>query len=174
MALMDVAVSVMANQAMNYLATSTAPKKMGNAHPNLAPYAVFDCADVWVILATGNDGQYQRLCAFLGLLALARAAEFLTNADRVANRAQLTEALTAAARQFTKAVPFRNAPFEEFHFHATETRGPRVSLCVPGLVIGGPLPSGPVTHSFSSQDDRCLKCSAAMRPPISPASFWSL
>ncbi|TMV82094.1 CoA transferase [Thioclava sp. BHET1] len=103
MALMDVAVSVMANQAMNYLATGTAPKKMGNAHPNLAPYAVFDCADGWVILATGNDAQYQRLCALLGLPALARAAEFLTNADRVANRASLTEALTAATRQFTKA-----------------------------------------------------------------------
>ena len=56
MALMDMAGSVMANQAMNYLATGTAPKKMGNAHPNLAPYAVFDYADGWVILATGNDG----------------------------------------------------------------------------------------------------------------------
>jgi crotonobetainyl-CoA:carnitine CoA-transferase CaiB-like acyl-CoA transferase len=44
---------------------------MGNAHPNLAPYAVFDCKDGWLILATGNDAQYQRLCGLLGLQAMA-------------------------------------------------------------------------------------------------------
>ncbi len=67
MALMDVATAIMANQNMNYLTTGNAPAKMGNAHPNLAPYAVFDCADGWIILATGNDGQYRKLCAILGL-----------------------------------------------------------------------------------------------------------
>ena len=103
MALMDVAVSVMANQAMNYLATGQAPQKMGNAHPNLAPYAVFDCADGWIILATGNDGQYRRLCKILGLPELAEAPAFLSNADRVANRVALTERLTAATRRFAKA-----------------------------------------------------------------------
>ena len=103
MALMDVASAIMANQAMNYLATGTAPQKMGNAHPNLAPYAVFDCADGWLILATGNDGQYQRLCALLGLPDMADAPEFLTNADRVTNRAELTRRLTEATRRFTKS-----------------------------------------------------------------------
>nr|MCU0816990.1 CoA transferase [Cypionkella sp.] len=103
MALMDVAAAIMANQAMNYLATGTAPRKMGNAHPNLAPYAVFDCADGWLILATGNDGQYQRLCRILGLEAMATDPAFLTNADRVANRAELTRRLTEATRRWTKA-----------------------------------------------------------------------
>ena len=103
MALMDVASSIMANQNMNYLATGKAPQKMGNAHPNLAPYAVFDCADGWIILATGNDGQYRRLCALLGLPELAEAAEYLTNADRVKNRLPLTEALTAATLRWQKA-----------------------------------------------------------------------
>lgn len=103
MALMDVATSIMANQAMNYLATGTAPKMMGNAHPNLAPYAVFDCADGWIILATGNDGQYRRLCAILGLAEMAEAAEFLTNADRIANRDQMTARLTAATKRWSKA-----------------------------------------------------------------------
>lgn len=103
MALMDVATGIMANQAMNYLATGTAPQKMGNAHPNLAPYAVFDCADGWIIIATGNDGQYQRLCRLLGLPALATAPAFATNADRVANRAAMTEALTMATSQRSKA-----------------------------------------------------------------------
>jgi crotonobetainyl-CoA:carnitine CoA-transferase CaiB-like acyl-CoA transferase len=103
MALMDVATSIMANQSMNYLATGKAPQKMGNAHPNLAPYAVFDCADGWLILATGNDGQYQRLCGVLGLPDMAAAAEFATNADRIANRAELTRRLTEATRRRAKA-----------------------------------------------------------------------
>lgn len=103
MALLDVATSVMANQSLNYLTTGVAPTKMGNAHPNLAPYAVFDCADGWLILATGNDGQYQRLCKILGLEDMATAPAFLTNADRVQNRADLTERLTAATCKWTKA-----------------------------------------------------------------------
>lgn len=103
MALMDVAVATMANQALNYLSTGTAPRKMGNAHPNLAPYAVFDCADGWIILATGNDSQYRKLCGILGLEAMATAPEFLTNADRVANRVEMTKALTEATMRMTKA-----------------------------------------------------------------------
>ena len=103
MALMDVATSVMANQALNYLTTGTAPGMMGNAHPNLAPYAVFDCADGWIILATGNDAQYRRLCGVLGLAAMAGAAEFATNADRIANRADMTRRLTGATIRWSKA-----------------------------------------------------------------------
>ena len=103
MALLDVATSVMANQAMNYLATGTAPRRMGNAHPNLAPYAVFDCADGWIILATGNDAQYRRLCTLLRLPGMAAAPEFATNADRIANRAAMTEGLADATRQWSKA-----------------------------------------------------------------------
>lgn len=103
MALLDVATSIMANQAMNYLASGKAPGLMGNAHPNLAPYAVFDCRDGWLILATGNDGQYQRLCRILGLEDMATAPDFLTNADRVTNRAALTERLTAATKTWAKA-----------------------------------------------------------------------
>lgn len=103
MALLDVATAVMANQAMNYLATGKAPGKMGNAHPNLAPYAVFDCADGWIIIATGNDGQYRRLCDLLGLSALGTTPEFATNADRIANREAMTEVLTRATTQRSKA-----------------------------------------------------------------------
>ena len=103
MALLDVATSVMANQAMNYLASGKAPGMMGNAHPNLAPYAVFDCADGWLILATGNDGQYQRLCKVLGVEDMATDPAYLTNADRVANRAAMTARLTEATVRWAKA-----------------------------------------------------------------------
>jgi crotonobetainyl-CoA:carnitine CoA-transferase CaiB-like acyl-CoA transferase len=103
MALMDVATSVMANQSLNYLTSGVAPKKMGNAHPNLAPYAVFDCADGWIILAIGNDSQYQKLCSLLALPDMASDPKFTTNADRVANRAEMTQRLTAATSRMTKA-----------------------------------------------------------------------
>ena len=103
MALLDVATSIMANQAMNYLASGKAPGLMGNAHPNLAPYAVFDCKDGWLILATGNDSQYQRLCRILGLGDMATDAKFLTNADRIAHRAEMTDRITAATRTWAKA-----------------------------------------------------------------------
>ncbi len=103
MALLDVATSIMANQAMNFLVSGKPPTMMGNAHPNLAPYAVFDCADGWIILATGNDAQYQRLCAILGLDDMAKAPDFLTNADRIANRAEMTARITEATLRWAKA-----------------------------------------------------------------------
>ena len=103
MALLDVATSIMANQAMNYLVTGVAPGKMGNAHPNLAPYAVFDCADGWIILATGNDAQYRRLCAVLNLPAMASDPDFTTNALRVTNRVEMTARLSSATKSFQKA-----------------------------------------------------------------------
>jgi crotonobetainyl-CoA:carnitine CoA-transferase CaiB-like acyl-CoA transferase len=102
MALMDVATAIMANQAMNYLTTGKAPGLMGNAHPNLAPYAVFDCADGWIILATGNDGQYRRLCEVLGLGHMAEHPHYLTNALRLGHRDTLTAGLTAATRTWTR------------------------------------------------------------------------
>ncbi|WP_425040250.1 CaiB/BaiF CoA transferase family protein [Primorskyibacter sp. S187A] len=94
MSLLDTAVSVTANQAMNYLTTGQAPGLMGNAHMNLTPYQVFDCADGHIIIATGNDAQFQRLCALLDLAELGTAPEYLTNADRLANREALTARLT--------------------------------------------------------------------------------
>ncbi|MCG6904852.1 MAG: CoA transferase [Rhodobacter sp.] len=103
MALLDCATAITANQAMNYLTTGVAPRKLGNAHPNLTPYQVFDCADGWIIIATGNDAQFQRLCALLGMADLALEGDFRGNADRIANRDVLAARLTDATRTFTKA-----------------------------------------------------------------------
>jgi crotonobetainyl-CoA:carnitine CoA-transferase CaiB-like acyl-CoA transferase len=103
MALLDVATAFMANQAMNYLTTGTAPQMIGNAHQNLAPYQVFDCADGWIIIATGNDAQYRRLCGILGLEDMAEDPDYLTNADRIANREEMTRRLTEATLQRSKA-----------------------------------------------------------------------
>lgn len=103
MALLDVAVSVTANQAMNYLSTGTPPGRTGNYHPNLTPYQVFDCADGHIIIATGNDAQYQRLCALLGLDWMARDAKFLKNADRVKNRPEMIDLLMGETVKRSKA-----------------------------------------------------------------------
>ena len=103
MALLDCAVSITANQAMNYLTTGTPPGRTGNYHPNLTPYQVFDCADGFIIIATGNDAQYRRLCGLLGLEDMAQAPEFLTNADRIANREEMIARLMDRTRQRSKA-----------------------------------------------------------------------
>ncbi|MDG1456544.1 MAG: CaiB/BaiF CoA-transferase family protein [Pseudoprimorskyibacter sp.] len=102
MALMDCAVSAMANQALNYMSTGTSPGRTGNYHPNLTPYQVFDCSDGHIIIATGNDGQYQRLCALLGLDAMAMDPDYLTNRDRVKNREAMIDRLMAKTRKWTK------------------------------------------------------------------------
>ncbi|WP_136440073.1 CaiB/BaiF CoA transferase family protein [Pacificoceanicola onchidii] len=103
MALLDCAVSATANQAMNYLSTGNPPGRTGNYHPNLTPYQVFDCSDGFIIIATGNDAQYQRLCALLGLDDMATAPAYRTNADRVQNRAEMIDRLLTATRKWTKA-----------------------------------------------------------------------
>ena len=103
MALLDVAVAMTSNQGMNYLTSGTVPGRMGNAHVNLTPYQVFDCADGHIIIATGNDGQYARLCELLGLDEMVSAPEFLRNSDRVANRDEMTRRLTKATLKRTCA-----------------------------------------------------------------------
>jgi crotonobetainyl-CoA:carnitine CoA-transferase CaiB-like acyl-CoA transferase len=96
MALLDVQVAVLANQAMNYLVSGVSPKRLGNAHPNIAPYQTFAVADGHVIVAVGNDGQFRKLCELLGLAPLGEDPRFLTNSDRVRNRDALTAALSPA------------------------------------------------------------------------------
>lgn len=103
MALLDVAVAVTANQALNYLSTGNVPQRMGNAHVNLAPYQVFDCADGHIIIATGNDRQYQRLCRVLDLEDMAQAPEFARNKDRLANRRVMIARLNGATARRDKA-----------------------------------------------------------------------
>jgi crotonobetainyl-CoA:carnitine CoA-transferase CaiB-like acyl-CoA transferase len=96
MALLDTQVAVLANQAMNYLVSGETPRRLGNAHPNIAPYQTFAVQDGWVIVAVGNDGQFRKLCQLLGLPALADDPRYRSNRDRVSNRDALTAALAPA------------------------------------------------------------------------------
>lgn len=102
MALLDCAVAITGNQAMNYLTTGTAPTRLGNAHPNLTPYEVFETSDGHLIIATGNDGQFQRLCDLLGLEGMGADPDYASNADRVANRPTMNARIAAATRLRTR------------------------------------------------------------------------
>ncbi|PTQ68857.1 CaiB/BaiF CoA-transferase family protein [Pseudomonas sp. GV071] len=89
MALLDVQVACLANQAMNYLTTGNAPKRLGNAHPNIVPYQDFPTADGDFILTVGNDGQFRKFCEVAGHAEWADDPRFANNKQRVANRAVL-------------------------------------------------------------------------------------
>ncbi len=95
LSLLDVQVGVLANQAMNYLTTGVPPQRLGNAHPNIVPYQVFPSADGHIILAVGNDTQFQRFCSVAGLPELAEDPAYATNRSRVEHREQLIPQLSA-------------------------------------------------------------------------------
>ncbi len=94
MALLDVMTAVLANQAQNYFVGGKSPKRMGNAHPNVAPYQVLPTADGPFIIAAGNDQQFRRFCALLGVEELGSDPRFATNAQRVGNREALSDLLS--------------------------------------------------------------------------------
>ncbi len=102
LALLDTTAAILANQAMNFLASGVTPGRTGAAHPNLAPYQTFPVADGWIIIAVGNDGQFARLCATLGLDALAADARFAANPARNANRAALAGELAATTKRWRR------------------------------------------------------------------------
>jgi len=89
LALLDVQVASLANQAMNYLVSGQSPERLGNAHPNIVPYQVFASSDGHFILAVGNDDQFRRLCETLDVPAMATDPRYATNAARVAHRDEL-------------------------------------------------------------------------------------
>lgn len=101
LALLDVQVGVLANQALNYLTSGQVPERLGNAHPNIVPYQAFETADGYLILAVGNDGQYQRFCTVAACPELAQDERFLTNAQRVEHRQTLVPLLIPVLKQRT-------------------------------------------------------------------------
>ncbi|BCH27742.1 CoA transferase [Mesorhizobium sp. L-8-10] len=96
LSLLDCGVGVLANQATNHLLGGTAPRRMGNAHPNIVPYQLFPAADGHVIIACGNDRQFAALCRVLGLAALADDPDCATNPARVQNRERLCRVIAEA------------------------------------------------------------------------------
>ncbi|MER8577819.1 CoA transferase [Mesorhizobium sp. M1423] len=102
MALYDTQISTLGNQNLNYLVSGQSPVQMGNAHMNIAPYEVVPVKDGHIILAVGNDGQFAKFCAAVGLDELASNPDFATNPARVANRAKLREHMVEALKVFDR------------------------------------------------------------------------
>ena len=157
MALLDVMTGVLANQAMSYLIGGKVPEQTGNSHPSVVPYQPFDVADGRIVVATGNDPQYRRLCAAIGLEPLATDARFSTNAARIANRELLIPLLAEAIARMPRAdllarleaagVPAGpiNTIADVFADPHVVARGMQVTLEAPH-VAGGSIPQlrGPI------------------------------
>ena len=102
MALLDTQVAMLANMGSNYLNSGKPPKRWGNAHANIVPYQTFACADGHIIVATGNDGQYQKFVEAGGRPELGQDPRFATNPLRVKNRDLLVPVLAEMVREKTR------------------------------------------------------------------------
>jgi formyl-CoA transferase len=98
MALLDVGMAILANQAAGFLNTGAVPQRMGNSHPSLAPYQDFPTADGAMLLAIGNDGQFARFCQAAGHPEWATDARYASNTLRVKHRSALIPAMEAVTR----------------------------------------------------------------------------
>ena len=113
--LFDTQISMLANQALSFLVSGESPGRMGNTHPTVVPYQVFDARDGPVVIAVGNNAQFVGLCAALEIDDLGRDPRFLTNSLRVRNRAALVETLarvirTRSVSQLVATLSARNIP----------------------------------------------------------------
>ncbi len=163
-ALFDVQVATLANQALNFLATGRNTRRWGNAHPNIVPYQAFATADGHVILAVGNDAQFRRFCEVAGQPGMAADPRWRNNAARVADRENLTALI---ARLFMarpsafwlrelEAVGVPCGPINElsevFADPQAQARGLRVDLphplagTAPGVASPMRLSATPVAH----------------------------
>ncbi len=98
MALLDVGMAVLANQAAGFLNTGQVPLRQGNSHPSLVPYQDFETADGAMLLAIGNDGQFARFCGVAGHAEWAEDARFASNTARVGHRRALVDLMQAVTR----------------------------------------------------------------------------
>jgi formyl-CoA transferase len=103
MALLDVGMAILANQAGGFLNTGQVPQRQGNSHPSLVPYQDFPTQDGAMLLAIGNDGQFARFCEVAGHPELARDARFAGNPQRVKHREELVPQLMEITRTRTTA-----------------------------------------------------------------------
>jgi formyl-CoA transferase len=103
LSLVDSQMAWLINEGTNYLASGQEPQRRGNAHPNIVPYDVFATSDGHVILAVGNDAQFQKFCKAMHRGDLAQDARFTTNPDRIANRVALTTEISETLAGFANA-----------------------------------------------------------------------
>jgi crotonobetainyl-CoA:carnitine CoA-transferase CaiB-like acyl-CoA transferase len=136
---------------MNYLASGKVPGRIGNAHPNIVPYQVFPVADGYIIIATGNDSQYGKLCGVLGAPELAKDPRYIDNKARLGNRAEIVGKLSALTEKFKmqdladklEAVGVPAGPINDLDqvFHDPHIKHRRMKFELPSaLARGGSIP----------------------------------
>lgn len=101
--LLDTQISWLVNAGTNYLMDRKVPQRLGNGHPNIVPYQVFNASDSPLILAVGNDAQFRRFCEVAGLNALADDPRFATNVQRIANRKEVCDAIDVSLKSRPRA-----------------------------------------------------------------------
>jgi crotonobetainyl-CoA:carnitine CoA-transferase CaiB-like acyl-CoA transferase len=102
LSLLDSQVAWLVNVGLNYLTSKQVPQRVGNEHPNIVPYNVLPSSDGFIILAVGNDSQFQKFCDFAGAPELATDPRFVTNEARVKNRRAIYELLPDVTRRKTQ------------------------------------------------------------------------
>jgi crotonobetainyl-CoA:carnitine CoA-transferase CaiB-like acyl-CoA transferase len=158
MALLDVQVTSLANQNMNYLMTGRPPERLGNAHPNIVPYQDFPSKDGAIIIAVGNDRQFAALCRELGRPQWAEECRFSTNARRVANRGALIGLMsratqTATTREWTERLERAGVPCGPVNdlksvFNDAQVRARGLEIALPHALSGQlPLVASPIRLS---------------------------
>ena len=94
--LLSALLASLVNQASGYTVAGAVPRRMGNAHPSITPYEVYRTDDGELVLAVGNDRQFQSLCDILDIPEVSTDPRFTTNTDRVRHRTEMREVLEAA------------------------------------------------------------------------------
>jgi crotonobetainyl-CoA:carnitine CoA-transferase CaiB-like acyl-CoA transferase len=101
-ALVDSTVGILANNAMNYLVSGKVPTRLGNAHANIVPYQEFPAADGHLIIASGNDSQFHKLCGVLGAAEISNNPAYKDNVGRLTNRDKIIPELTAYTKKMKR------------------------------------------------------------------------
>lgn len=161
--LLDVQAAVLANQASNYLVGGDVPGRIGNSHPNIVPYQAFASADGHLILAVGNDGQFQRFCEVINQPQLAQDSRYLSNRARVENRESLCDLIselikTANTKDWLQRFEAGNVPCGPINTIDQVFTDPQI--LARGMLIsvedtrGGniPLVANPINYSRSTID----------------------
>ncbi|RYC33543.1 CoA transferase [Lichenibacterium minor] len=154
-ALLDSQVAMLSSQGLNHLVSGRDAPRFGNAHPSIVPYDVFPVADGHIVIATGNDGQFRRLCEILGDPALGTHPDYLANRGRVANRAPLTAALHALtsrreASELLAKLDAAHVPAGPINTVAQVFADPQVVARGMALELDNPLAEGGTTPGIRS------------------------
>lgn len=170
MALLDVQVAMLANMGSNYLHSGQPPKRWGNAHPNIVPYQTFACSDGHLIVATGNDSQYQKFVGVGGCPELGVDARFATNPARVANRAVLVPLLeqmvaTRSRADWIAALEAVGVPCGPINDIAEVFDNPQVRARGLAVEVAHPL-AGTVKLVRSPMRLSATPTSTALAPPL--------